>query len=369
MSTNPPTAETSDPPGGAFEHFTVPNDEISVKSVAELIYPLFSIDPPIADRCSLRMAGCTIEPRPILAIEYTPEMAIRSAVKKRLYFGETGELPDETSTSLELASAAPCESIPPWFKSAGYVDRLQQLVVDASESLGQNLGRLETGAQRLRVIWCKQVEGKLQIELGTDTRLIKFAGWAKQFTNGHEICPPFFCPESGKSSYRITADDEGTLTVPAALATCQVSGRRLLETRVSRCSVSDQWVDDRLLWTCPSSGCRLIESMACPCTQCKSLAAPQSTSNGKCLVCASLIRTAKDTPVISELCARYELARRAIRWKTATCDDYAVATCRVGWSCYLFTVAMETMELVQVGKANLFGRQWQSIPIHSIDEA
>ena len=193
-----------------FTHSVVHEDDASIQSVSELIYPLFSLEPESEGKVSIRMAGCSIEEVPIIGAEYTPDLAIRDDVRKQIFVCDHGELEAEVIEALELQDVEERDSDPDWLKSPSRRDQLSLLASQVLEEHSQFLRPSNSGDNaenpefQLRVVWAKRIDGKLLIESDSDSATIKFTGWAKTFTNGRAVCPPFLCTESGKSSYRIS---------------------------------------------------------------------------------------------------------------------------------------------------------------------
>ena len=343
--------------GSKFEHWVVPNDQATIQSISALIYPLFSIDAKIAERCSIRMAGCTIEEWPILELAST---SLNDGPDPASHFiSERGQMDAATVQTLRLLDSVRLEREPDWFRSPSRREQLDQLVKSVIANPDER-----SNDERTRVIWCQHVDGKLHIELDKTVREIKFSGWSSQFSNGRSVCPPFLCQASGKSGYRLTADDEGDLTVPAALQTCASSGQELIQTKMSRCAVSDQWVEDSLLWTCPSSGDRIVESLASACEQCGQAFSPASNDGTLCHVCEKMSTKSGAFPefVNQAVDSIPELAS-VKKWKWGSCEEYSVAIGHKLWSRFLVVWKHSINKPIRICQANRFGKTWRRIDV------
>lgn len=334
----------------ALPHAIINDEHLTIQSISEVIYPLFDIE-----GGTLKMAGCSIEESPILRID-------TSLSATPLFFAETGTLDCDLAKSLKLDCATAIENEPEWLKSPNKRDQLDTLLSAARSFVVEE----NIEPRRLSVVWCKHVDGKLAIEIGNETRFVKFSGWLQRLVDGLEKCPPYFCELTGKSSYSISTDDDGTISVAAAIGTCDISGKRLVETKMGTCSATGRLVDLEKLWACPITHELLLEEEAVRCNSCNQKVSPAAVAKGRCQVCRQVVAADESDPAVDLVISKHDRLKYVRNFKTASCLGFTVVVCRLKMTRYLFVIDNDRNDIVECRKSSLFGLSWNSINSDSV---
>ena len=173
---------------------------------------------------------------------------------------------------------------------------------------------IETAGELL-VVWGKWANGKLVVEIGSQTAEIPFHGWARQFVEGPLRPPPFECKLTGLQSYRITTDDEGTITVPEAIERCEITGTQLVRSKLGQCTVTGTLALKTELKQCAASGQFVTQNKLANCWTCYQPTDPKSMKMRKCLACQHTEKVPLDNDQLQQLFEHYPRLKNATNFK------------------------------------------------------
>lgn len=178
---------------------------------------------------------------------------------------------------------------------------------------------------RCEIVWCKRATGKIVVNLDDQSASIPFSGWARQLATGRTPLPPFKCPHTQRESYRITNTESGELTVPEALKTCAVSGRRVLETELESCEATERLCLPEYLAKSEASGKRVMKSKLAECVKCGQKVSPDEVHQGRCVTCERIGARPIDSHRVKALVAEFPGLRSWKSWQfseSASCELY-----------------------------------------------
>lgn len=268
------------------------------ETIREIAGPLLS---PFAIRQGhCRLAGCTLEKRPTLrlgrlvrGIDATGKPSLR--VQWHYYAADGSRWDGETvgrrgwdrlRTTPKRLRASERSSIEAWIAAvAGDEPRLPaEDLIDVT------------------VLWCRWASGKIIIQFDSGpTASIPFAAWASDYTRGGLQPSPFRCDRTGLESYQVIALDDGTVTVPQAVARCELTGHELLMESLATCEVSGLRVERERLVECQATGRLAIPERLLRCDWCNRRMIPDQIQRGRCEACRRLGPIAADDPRLQAL--------------------------------------------------------------------
>lgn len=257
---HPPVVTAPSQP--AVEHFILRDGNLSVSELAPLLLSTYKIE---RGCCSLQ--GCAFTEVPFFYAPALPENQ-KVEVRSNRFFDRDGQelgsrLVERMGLSGELNEAELPRSIRP-------VD-VTNLIAHASLWMA----RRELHQESTKIVWCRWVEGKIAIVVGSEEFSLPFQGWANELRNGLVRPQPFVCSKTGIASYNIAVADDGRVTVAEALDTCAITGLRTFRDELETCSetglrvvatelleseVSDRKSIRLAISKCPSCGCTISES-------------------------------------------------------------------------------------------------------------
>ncbi len=218
------------------------------------------------------------------------------------------------------------------------------------------------------VIWCKLAVGKLLFELGDSSAEKPFGLWAQQLADGVAKPPPFRCPATGRESYHVVATDDGRITVAESIASCECSGRRVLDSDLEICAVTGRRVLGEYLQTCAVTGERVLADKMVTCGQCCQEVSPRAVSGGRCRACRSLQGVARDDPRLARILGEYPKLDRWSRWRLAETVDVYVLTATSLFRRLLLVLNKESLEATHVAEGFRLAGDWSEVPPSQWDE-
>ncbi len=291
------TGQAANPRPFELTH-VIPRDQPeSVHELTAALYQPFQVD-----GGSVHLAGCSIEPVPVV-----------QTVNQNYRFLGGDELDHDLAQSLGVIKTQPCDEPPPHMQQS----HVQRLISDQLDHLDRKSLLFSGGREGVTLIWCNRVQGQLMVEIGESTETISFLLWAKRLVDGLDQCPPFHCPQTGRESYHIAADDEGTIATADSIEVCPESGRRLISTKLIPCQISNRRVDPQRLMQCSISGRQFLKRLAADCRQCRNLVDPDTVRRGKCRGCRSWQHVPSHASPVSEICRRWPELSQAKGFKVA----------------------------------------------------
>jgi hypothetical protein len=270
-------------------HSVLSNQPQSVHEISAWLYAPYQID-----GGTIRLAGCALEDIGIVLVpssspDQTPQLFYVDGDKCDAKLFDQLELDRvENVNGLDFVIAQPSAR-------RRYESRIGALLIEHQLRQKENIS----------VVWCKWAAGKLVIEIGSQIEEFPFEGWARQFVEGPLRPPPFECKRTKLRSYHVTSDDEGTITVPDAIEQCELSGKRVVRSKLVSCVVTGTKALPGMLWQCPVSGEYLVDQKKLSCRSCRRPTNPKSLRLRLCLACRNLKPASLENDRFREVLERF----------------------------------------------------------------
>jgi len=352
--------------GAVTEHSGVSRPGIAAKmprkgapNVAELSARLFGAY--TIDGGSIRLAGCTLEPMPIVHVKGAADSGaavaeVRLSSSKTsiaeteeaidLYLNASGEKLDaSTIASLALDELVTIDK-PPKLKKAEHehlVQLARQHVADAAD-------------EQIEIIWCRYAAGKLRFTIGPEFVELPFADWAVRLAP-----PPYVCPHSGRATYHLAAIDDGRVVAAEEIAVCEQTGRFVPRSELVNCSVSGKRILRELTETCPATGLAVLRDAMIECSICGTRVSPQALYKNRCRFCTDARPTGKDDPRLARILAHPSLAEWH-HWKIAVTPESLVLVASGAWQRLLIVADTHSYEPKRLFERNRLQVKWREVP-------
>ncbi len=320
-----------------------------VTSVHELTGHLFAQYEVAQGR--MHLSGCNLEDRPFLQLTYLDDRpSNRHPQLSHCLFGSDGKaVAPELARDLALDELAVYD---------GRTPRLAQKVVSNWTDVAQHYAQRNDRALAATLIWCKYASGQLTFSIGRQSVGVSFEGWAQLLATRRVVPPPFHCPWTNRSDYHLAATDDGRITVAPAIATCAVSGRRVLGTELDVCELTGTRALAEYLSECRASGRRLLSSQLKTCSSCRQLVSPEMLTADECRACRGVVRTMPTDALIADLMGRFPALQRWRRWKLAGAAAYSVLVASSTWKQLLIVVDKATGEPIYLATRSRLSSTW-----------
>lgn len=198
---------------------------------------------------------------------------------------------------------------------------VQDWLIPLLACVDQNLRDRGFLIEACSVVWCKRAIGRIRIEIGEESATIPFSGWARELGVGQTVPPPFQCSRTGRESYRITAAEDGQLTVPEAIKQCAASGFRVMETELLTCSATGRQCLPEYMGVCEATGKQVWKDQLIRCTGCGQHVSPKAMSGARCETCRQLGSQPAATSEIEKLFQRFPGLRKWKGWQHSRSDS------------------------------------------------
>jgi hypothetical protein len=210
----------------------------------------------------------------------------------------------------------------------------------------------------LRIIWTRYCSGKLRFRIGAQTVDLPFQGWASTLQ-----APPFVCPHTGRKTFHITATDDGRVVAAESVATCEVSGTRVLAHELLTCSVTGKRVRPELTETCPVLETPVLAEHMAICGMCQQRVSPAALADGRCAACRQMKPVTASDPRMSLILHEYPQLDRWRRWRLAETARAFIALGSGWFKQLLLVLDKEELEPLYVATCNRLQRRWVAVPV------
>jgi hypothetical protein len=329
-------------------------------NVAELSARLFGAY--TIDGGSIRLAGCTLEPVPIVHVKSKSRggaavAEVRIGPSKTsiaeteeaidLYLDTSGDMLDaKTIRELELDDVIKVDK-PPRLKKAEhehFVQLARQHIADAAD-------------EQIEIIWCRYAAGKLRFTIGQEFVELPFADWAVRLTP-----PSYVCQHSGLVTFHLAAVDDGRIVAVEEIAVCEQTGRRALRSEWVTCSVTGKQVWGDATATCPATRFHVLRDAMISCPICSTRVSPQALIKNRCQLCADLEPIGKDDPRLAQVFSDHPRLAGWQRWKIATTPERLVLEAIGAWRRLLIVLDSQSLQTQRLFQRNRVRSSWRELP-------
>lgn len=300
------------------------------EAVHELTERLFT--PYEMDGGRVHLAGCQLVDVPFLRIS-TLAADDPSQVEHRLTTIEGNEVPEELREKLDLANLVPQHGPSAIATEPPLAQAVAQLLQSAAPE----------GVVAVTVVVAKRAEGKLQFQFGAKSITIDFDDWAATLE-----APPYCCRLTGRSTYHLATTDDGRIAAAEGIASCEVSGKRLLASELVTCIATGKRVDPTLTLKCPVSGEPALASEFATCSLCRQEVSQAVLDATLCRACRHLEKAARDDAAVADLLARAPKLKRFRQIRTASTNEVTIVEGVGLWKHLLVVVGQADGQVRQV---------------------
>ena len=328
---------------------------LSAGQVAAGLFPQYGVE-----NGQMRLSGCLLEDHPLL----------------RFSFLRNADGDNDSPRVVHHYTAVDGRELPAAWLQGLKLDRLQAGSpqrfprLDAADAHGW----LENGRRSLAhnqadelllaaIVWCKYAEGKLLFEIGEQQIKLPFRGWARLLADGVLAAPFYDCRLSDTRSRKLAVDDRGRIVAAEALAECQESQRRVLQTELQTCSVSGRRALSEFFTPCPILHEDLLERLLVECSLCGERVSPLAIRQSECLACLSLTAVPMSHPRVGELLEHCPALRKWGRWKLAETRTAAIFTAAYWTRQLLLVVERETWSVRKLAQGWRFSSHWSPVSV------
>jgi hypothetical protein len=323
-------------------------------SVHELTAHLFA--PYEVEHGHIHLAGCSLEDRPFLRLSFlrSPSPAGTAQVVHCFGTSDGRLLGPRMIEDLELDQLTPLAGRTPRLDS----DVLRQWIGVTRRQFETSHAAGDWALLAATLVWCKYAEGKLTFAIGSKSVDVAFAGWGRLLIDRRSIPPPYACPLSGRSSYRLAATDDGRITVAEGIAACEVSSRRVLVEELERCYETGQRVLPEFLATCPVTGNRVLNSILRRCPMCQQLVSPKALEGDRCTACRRLAPTTKADPRMARVLDAHPKLDRWRSWRVAETSNVQIFVGTSTLRRLLVVLDKHTLDVLHVASGSRMSSRW-----------
>lgn len=326
-------------------------------SVHELTPQLFGVYTVEGGR--VRLGGCTWEDHPLVRITYQICSATDGRPRELRHYFTTGDgravaegLVDSLRVHPLIVLERPPRPLPS--ELAAWLPTARRWPLETGEGY-QAAPLLAT------LVWCKRFCCKLIFEISDARADVSFSSWAQWLVDGSISPPPFRCPRTGRESYHVVRTDDGQITVPEAVAVCEHSGRRVLETDLEVCQATGRRVLTEFLRTCPVTGQRVLADDLVACAVCGQQVSPAAVSGDICQACRSLWPVRRADPRMARVLGEHPTLEQWSKWRMAETETVYILRGSSFFRRLLVVLDKESLDPLRLADSSVIARGWSSI--------
>ncbi len=342
-----------------YGHWTPTAEPKSVQQIAPPILAAYTVDGGHA-----HLLGCHLEDVPVVRISpreetpaQDPQVGTTTAVsgKGSRYFVFDAESHSGREADAELIESLHLDDLED-SKRPGTIapERVEEVVTQTLCKLG--IASEDEANWQIDVIWCKQVDGKLEFAIGNAAAEQYFSGWAASLT-----APAYHCNECDFDTFHLAATSDGRVVAAEKLETCATSGETLPATELVECTATRRRVATHLTTRCPASGLPVQTDWMVRCSMCQQLVSPATLDRGRCACCRKLQAVAMDDARVAAIIGRYPELNRWPRLAVSESETATILQAAGLWQKRLLVVERVSGQLVHAARGRRLSDQWQPI--------
>ena len=327
---------TGDSPLASTEkqiHLAPADQPRSVHELTERLFPAYTVE-----GGAVHLAGCRLEDR----------LFIRTGDASQSRAGSL--IMDDSGSAIEegFALSLGMDDTVPWVPPPEMPPaQLEEMVRHGTQCARKRWGVVE-GLDAV-FIWCKYAEGKLRFTIGEQSEDLQFSGWTRTLQ-----APPFSCPHSGMTSFRIAATDDGRIVAAESIRTCAETGRRVLASELVTCDATGLAVLADQTRICPVSERPVLERALATCAMCCQRVSPAVIKGGRCLACRSTQPIGKDQAPLPTLLKKYATLSHWPKWTASETAEVHILIAAGWWKRLLLVVDKNSCEVTHAAMGQRF---------------
>jgi len=330
---------------GIVRHLHVRGQPASVHEIAGPMFAAYRVD-----GGGVSLAGCRLEDKAFL--RWTTRQGEGDGASNGVVAGwldSAGREPAADEIAAIGLESSEVTNSPPRVKP----ERLARWI----DAVLAKVGGQAAAALSVDVIWCKYASGKLRFTIGDQACDLEFRGWAHTLKP-----PPIDCPLTREHTFHLSATSDGRIAAAERIGICAVSGRRMLDSELVRCRVTDQHVLPAYAGTCHVTGEPVLRDKLIECALCRQAAHPDSIKRGVCDVCRRMEAVTASDARLSRVLGEYPRLDFWRRWKLGEgTRSYVMIGAR--WlASLLIVIDRQTLEVSRLATGSRLQSQWTDVP-------
>lgn len=336
----------------AVSHAVPASQPDSVQQIAPPLLTTYQVD-----GGHVHLVGCQLHRVPVVRIAASDATETAAGTKEPIarYFVFPDKDPDGCEASTALLRQLGLANVLP-IKRPGSISpaRVQEVVRLAFSAA--NIAVHDEENWQVSVIWCKQVDGKLEFTIGDASVELAFDGWAATLAG-----PAYHCDVTDVDTFHLAATTDGRIVAAEQLETCGTSGELLPCNEIVECAATKRRVATHLTTRCPASGLPVQTDWLVSCSMCQQQVSPASLAEGRCTSCRNIESVQHDDPRIASILGTFpELT--GWQWLSLAESETAQILVAAGlWQKWLLVVERNSGTLVHAARSHRFSREWQPV--------
>lgn len=321
----------------------------AVAEVASRLFEAYRVD-----GGQIQLGGCQLDDVSFLRLSFAANENGQFVVRHVFVSHDGASVPDELATELGLVDVEPIHK---------YAPRIDDTTLNALIAAGRRIAA-KSGSSRdpsativeplaIAVVWVKHASGKLQFTIGETTVELPFAAWA-----GLLEAPPYVGEHSGASGFHLAATDDGRIDVADHIASCQYSGRRVLDDELVTCSVTGKRVLGEFTDQCPVSGSPALVEQFASCSVCRQRVSKSVLDEQTCAACREIAKIKKDDPRLVWMMGEHPGLQRWNRWQLAETEQVYIGQAERLLKRLLVVVDKHSLAVRHLATSSRFSPTW-----------
>lgn len=338
--------------GQTVSHCVPASQPDSVQQIAPPLLSAYTVD-----GGHVHLVGCQLHRVPVVRIAAETATETPAGTKEPIasyYVFEEESSPGEEASTELLRQLGLANVLPTKRPGSISPDRVKEVVRLAFVAAG--IPAEEEEKWQVSVIWCKQVDGKLEFTIGDASVERTFEGWATTLK-----APAYHCDVTDTDTHHLAAASDGRIVAAEGLQTCSASGEVLPRNEIVECAATKNQVAKHLTTICPASGLPVQTRWLTSCSMCQQQVSPASLADGRCAACRRIESIRGDDPRIGPLLGKFpEIARW--QWLSLAESETAQILVTAGfWQKWLLVIDRESGALLHAARSHRFSRDWHPV--------
>ncbi len=337
---------------GPAVHIRPCEQPTAVAEVASRLFDAYRVDGGL-----IHLGGCQLADVAFLRLSFAANENGHAVVRHVFVSHDGASVSEALATELGLLDVEPIHKFPPRIEVAALKTLIaagRRIATKCGSSRDPSASIVEPLA--IALVWVKHASGKLQFTVGETTVELPFAGWAELLD-----APPYVGEHSGASGFHLAATDDGRIDVADQIASCQHSGRRVLNEELVTCSVTGKRVLAEFTDQCPVSGSPALVDQFSSCSICRQRVSKAVLEQQTCAACRQLSKTRKDDPRLVWIMGEHPGLQRWNRWQLAETEQVYVGQAESLLKRLLVVVDKHSLSVRHLATAGRFSPTWTMV--------
>ena len=302
----------------------------------------------------VHLGGCQLDDYPFLRLTFVAKEEGKEELRHVFVAHDGSSVSDQLVQDLGLLDVEPILHLPPRINDA----ELQTLITAGRRVAAQSTTSRDPNATTIdpiavSLVWVKNASGQLDFTIDETTVSLPFSGWAKLLQ-----AQPYTSPQSGASSFHLAATDDGRIDAFDQIATCEQSGRRVLQQELVTCSVTGKHVLEEFTETCPVTGKPCLTEEFATCPICQQQVSKLAIREGACTACRQMTKIKKDDPRLVWILGEHPGLDRWNHWQLSETKNVYIAQASRWTKQLLVVIDKETLAVHHLATVGKFSSVW-----------